>query len=110
MSDDGRAAANAAVREAALKLSRLLDRRQHLYDRLVIRLAYEIADEAAWSDIECECIAHADGGTVWYLAKARPGDDAYPCMAIERAVRYLTLRNRLVIHPSQPALVRLRNP
>ena len=78
-------------------------------DAEVSRLAHEIADEATRSDIEGFCPAHAEGGQTWYFT-ILPADayDAYDRMTVERAVRYLELREKLEHHSTQAALVRCK--
>lgn len=63
-----------------------------------VDLAFEIADHAARSDIECECLQVAPGdGFNWYDTAAAPRDthskdQAFLCAVIDRADRYLTMR------------------
>lgn len=74
-----------------------------------LRLALEIADEAARADIEGNCVSHTDCGHLWWYARA-PIDprDQYVSKTVDRAVRYLDLRNRIVHHETVPVLVRFR--
>ena len=74
------------------------------------RLAFEIADEAAVSDIEVLCRSEFHFGEhygLWYDIAQGPFDDLKYC-AIYRAVRYLELRGELECHPDNPNVVRKR--
>jgi hypothetical protein len=69
-----------------------------------LRLATELADDVARSDIESYCaIEHADKHD-WY--DTHHSDPATDSDAVAKAVRYLDLRNRVTHHPQQPHLVR----
>jgi len=71
-----------------------------------LRLATLIADAAACSDIKSFCVVERQGLLRWYDTR-RPLPDAPGVVAaVERAVRYLRLREHIVTHPTQPALVR----
>lgn len=79
------------------------DRIDELRDRLV--LAQEIADEATRSDIESFGRPLPDG---WYDISPHDRNDDYERMTLARAARYLALRNRLEVDPSNVMLVRVR--
>ena len=72
-----------------------------------LRLATQIADEAARADIEGWCGFVRIGRITWYdtdTATTLHGREEAEFVAT--AVRYLTLRERITVHPTQPALVR----
>jgi len=73
-----------------------------------LRLAYEIADEAARCDIESECHFETMGRNTWYDSRAQHTHEPHVHSAIDRALRYLRLRHRIVTHPMQTHLVRFR--
>ena len=81
--------------------------------------AVEIADQAAWQTIRCECPPYFEGETAaeveahyfhirstqLQLDLAEDGEAI--AAAVERAVNYLSRRNLLVSHPGNPDLVKL---
>lgn len=71
-----------------------------------VRLAHEIADDAARAEIECECGAMQLGTRSWYDTTAV--EDAVPeyQAGVDRALRYLDLRGRVQRHPVEKHLVR----
>lgn len=76
-------------------------------------LAFELADETAMSDIECNCLAAEGEGLPqpadpkrWY--DTRCPDDQDDQAIVDRAIEYLDLRKLLELHPEQPHLVRFR--
>lgn len=77
-----------------------------------LRLALEIADEAARADIESTCPSHADEGHMWWYTRAPIGENAvdpYDVRALERAVTYLDLRELIVRHVAVPVLIRFKS-
>lgn len=75
------------------------------------RLAHQIALTAAISDIECFCTCDETSTGRWYNLEASPcsqypEDRAALTEDLRTAARYLELRGRLVVHPSNRALVR----
>jgi hypothetical protein len=75
-----------------------------------LRLALEIADEAARSDIESFCAQHgAEGHTWWYTRGAVNAPDSFETRTVERAVRYLDLRELIHRHGTVPVLVRFKS-
>ncbi len=71
-----------------------------------LRLATELADEAARSEIETECPAERMGRHTWYdTGREHELGPAFQ-RGIGRAVDYLDRRRRLVRHPQQQHLVR----
>ena len=72
-----------------------------------LRLAQQIADEAARADIEGWCGFVRIGRVTWYdtdtTATLHGREEAE---YVATAVRYLTLRERIAMHPTQPHLVR----
>ncbi|HYD81839.1 MAG TPA: hypothetical protein VEC06_18720 [Paucimonas sp.] len=83
----------------------------------VNQLAIQIADEAARMDIEIECPSFTNDGkepetyeeirTAWYDITQADKDVA---RVIKTAVRYLTLRGKIVRHPVRKNWVRMANP
>lgn len=75
-------------------------------DRLgeTLRLAIQIADESARADIECECRCERERPHSWYDTRW-DGDPEFGAM-LDRSLRYLRLRGRVVTHPTQSHLVR----
>lgn len=72
-----------------------------------LRLATEIADESARSDVECRCAFDRIGQHTWYDTESTEvlhGPDEADIVAT--ALRYLRLRGHVVTHPTQPNLVR----
>ncbi len=70
-------------------------------------LAMQIADAAARTDIECHCVQMSMGNATWYDTATFPDDDdTDACDYVATAVRYLRLRGLILVHPTQPALVR----
>lgn len=67
------------------------------------RLAFELADEAALSDIECHCDRTQAGPHLWYETNTADGDDA---AWVARAVRYLLMRGQIMRDPFHPTRVR----
>jgi hypothetical protein len=71
-------------------------------------LAKTIADQCARADVESYCTRrYFSSGWYYDTADLRMGDP-FEQDAVPRAVRYLDLRDALVRHPTQPALVRFR--
>ena len=70
------------------------------------RLATELADEVAQSDIECNCVAAECAGADWYDTGAEIPDDPAVRQGIEKALRYLDLRGLVTRHPEDSHLVR----
>ena len=75
-----------------------------------IRMALVIADEATRSDIESlgqpDRQASQKG---WYFIDPHEyGRDSYDAMALVRAAKYLTLRDRLETDPTDPQRVRVK--
>ena len=69
----------------------------------VQRLAQELADEAARSDM-LDCMTEFAAFHDWYVTEdLDPEDEQW----VARAVRYLELRGLLIRHPERPHLVRL---
>lgn len=69
-------------------------------------LATELADDIARTDIENHCTYDRMGRFVWYDTTT-PSEEAFEVEGgITKAVRYLTLRKRIVFHPQVPHLVR----
>ncbi|HET8550875.1 MAG TPA: hypothetical protein VFM97_00175 [Gammaproteobacteria bacterium] len=69
-------------------------------------LAYELADEAAVSDLECHCEPIDMSGQYdgrWYNLTVDPDDAEW----VGRAVIYLDARHRLVRHPKNPMRVKI---
>ena len=72
-----------------------------------LRLATQIADESARADVESFCSFEHMGRLVWYDTESTEvlhGPDEAEMVAT--AVRYLRLRDRIVVHPTQTHLVR----
>lgn len=69
-----------------------------------LRLATELADDVARSDIESYCAVEHSDKHDWY--DTHHSDPATNNDAVAKAVRYLDLRNRVIHHPQQPHLVR----
>jgi len=76
-------------------------------DRLAesLRLAVEIADEAARSDIESWGVPLADR---WFDIAPHDGDDDYERATLIRAAKYLTLRGQLEVDPADVLKVRVK--
>lgn len=100
------AAALAGCRRAPSASAQAL---QQASERLgeTLRLATEIADEAARCDIECHCNYERMGELTWYDTRsaAELHGPEY-ADGIATALRYLRLRDRIVLHPVQDHLVR----
>jgi hypothetical protein len=81
---------------------------QQQADRLgeQLRLAQEIADDCARSDIESFCVKRSVDGLDWFDTAIRFDDSDFARSAVRRAVTYLRLRGRVTSHPTQQALVR----
>ena len=75
-------------------------------EREVDRLAQELADDLARSDIECECAPATADGEEWYDTAAEFDEAPEVRQGITKALRYLDLRGTMQRHPTQPALVR----
>jgi hypothetical protein len=74
-----------------------------------LRLAQQIADEAARAEIECNCAAERLGTRSWYDTKrSNAGGDPVYFEGVQRALRYLDLRGRVIRHPVQIHLVRFQ--
>lgn len=71
-----------------------------------LRLAVEIADECARSDIETMCPFQSIRGLDWYDLNGMFDDDDATRRLIDKAARYLRMRGRLVQHPTAEHLVR----
>jgi len=71
-----------------------------------LRLATELADAAARSDIESQCVAMQIGTHVWYDTRLVDGDETDLQDWVDKARTYLQLRNHIRFHPTKPALVR----
>lgn len=69
-----------------------------------LRLATELADDVARSDIESFCVSTELDGVDWFDTHHPDVDFEIGCVA--KAVRYLDLRNRLIRQSQQPHLVR----
>lgn len=72
----------------------------------IVNLALDIADETAVSDIECYCRKEDHSGIYfgeWYDVT---DVDEYSEHIVNRADAYLTLRKKLIRHPSNSNLVR----
>jgi len=71
------------------------------------RLALELADEAAQCEIECNTFVEKLGHRTRYdTSRSDAGSDPVYAAGIQRALRYLELRRRVVRHPQQAHLVR----
>lgn len=66
--------------------------------------AFDIADAAARSDIECWCAREAHDGAHWYnlITPNAPAEDV---QALNRNARYLRERRKINFHPKRPTLV-----
>ena len=78
-------------------------------DRLgeTLRLATQIADDAARADVECWCTFERMGSHTWY--DTRSTQDLHgpeEAELVDTALRYLRLRDGVVIHPTNAHLVR----
>jgi len=62
-----------------------------------MRMAYELADEIAISDIEVYCLRDQEPDGYWYDTRTPHDDDSRDM--VQRAVTYLDARNRLRRHP-----------
>ena len=71
-----------------------------------LRLAREIADDAARSEIECTCEMERVGQRYWYDTQRLSSDCPEFVERVDRALRYLELRSRVKRHPVQTHLVR----
>jgi len=71
-----------------------------------LRLATQIADDAARSDIESFCRRVHIGRLDWYDTDCMSSEDPAVARYIATALRYLRLREHIVFHPMQAALVR----
>jgi hypothetical protein len=74
----------------------------------LIKLALQIADECARSDIETECNARDIDGHRWYDTQDIDADTAHLGW-VARAANYLRMRGQLETHPTSTHLVRLVN-
>ena len=75
-----------------------------------LRLATHLADESARADIEVWCSYETVDGHSWYdvrSAAERLGPEHG--QSIATALRYLRLRERVVLHPEHEHLVRFDN-
>jgi len=71
-----------------------------------------IADAAAWELITSECYAEQLDGHTWW--RTHPAEipmqleqwERDTAASIEQALRYLSVRGVLMVHPSSPSLVR----
>ena len=75
---------------------------------LQIRLAMQIADDAARSDIECFCAEAKHGTHRWYDTGQIDSDDPAVQTFVHTSLRYLRLRDHLITSIANPALVRFR--
>lgn len=71
-----------------------------------VRLAHDIADEAARTDIEYHCGRMSMGNHVWYDTLLPRDTESNVPGDIARAEKYLRMRGRLLQHPVQRSLVR----
>lgn len=80
----------------------------HHAERLgeTLRLAIELADDMARSDIESYCSYDQVGPHTWYDTTFATRDSAEVEAGIAKAQRYLTLRGKLLRNAEQPHLVR----
>ena len=72
-----------------------------------LRLATRIADESARADVESWCSFDRLGNHTWYDTRSTPDlHGLEEAQIVATALRYLRLRDRVVIHPTQAHLVR----
>lgn len=71
-----------------------------------LRLATEMADDIARSDIESHCTFERMGRHTWYDTTAPSREGIEVEGGIDKATRYLDLRGHLIRHPQQKHLVR----
>lgn len=69
-----------------------------------LRLALELADACARSDIEMFCCSYQLHSGMWFDTSDVRGGDSEARM-VSRAARYLRLRARVLVHPLHPQLV-----
>ena len=72
----------------------------------VDRLAKDLADESARSEIEVYCRTERVDGHEWYDTSAEIVDAQEVRAGVDQALRYLDLRGTMQRHPTQPVLVR----
>ena len=70
------------------------------------RLAKDLADESARSEIEVYCRTERVDGHEWYDTSAEIVDAQEVRAGVDQALRYLDLRGTMQRHPTQPVLVR----
>lgn len=87
---------------AAASSSAATQRAERLGETL--RLATQIADESARSDIECRCSRVHMGANTWYDTRCLHDRDELEIVDV--ALRYLRLRDSVAVHPTQHYLVR----
>ena len=86
-----------------------MNRKTHTSKSYVQDMAFKIADSAARSDIECNCLPdrwEGPDGRWWNLNTAAP--DAKE--NIEDAAGYLGARDLIRYHPGHPNLVQFTKP
>lgn len=74
------------------------------------RLAHQLADAAAVSDIECNAVAHHEGGTRWLDTRPMVDPNEQPPECIDMAtaaLQYARLRGLIQQHPQHQHLVRI---
>lgn len=72
----------------------------------VMQLAVEIADEAARCEIESYCIGTKMGLLNWYDTDDLCSDTPEVADGIDKALRYLKLREQIILHPHHAHFVR----